>query len=99
MIAKVRAKKDRARIVEAIERLAVDPDKQGKNLAGDLHAYRSLRVTQRYRILYKVEIVHEHQQNRTVTRVRVVAVGLRKEGDKKDVYALAQKLLERGQLP
>ncbi|GAC1428397.1 MAG: hypothetical protein NVS4B1_07430 [Ktedonobacteraceae bacterium] len=41
---------------------------------------------QRYRIIYKLE---EDQ---------VVLVGIRKEGDKKDAYALAQNLAELGLL-
>ena len=48
--------------------------------------YRSLRaVGQRYRVIYRVE---EDQ-----VLVLVVAVGIRKEGDKRDIYTLARKLL------
>jgi mRNA interferase RelE/StbE len=43
---------------------------------------------QRYRILYRVEA-------KTVI-VLVVAVGIRKDGDKKDIYALAQKMIRLG---
>jgi mRNA interferase RelE/StbE len=71
---------------ERIDGLAHDPDKQGKPLLGELTGYRSLRaVGQRYRILYRVD------RGRVV--VIVVAVGLRKAGDRRDVYALARKLL------
>jgi len=42
-------------------------------------------VGQRYRIIYRVE-------DERVT-VLVVALGIRKQGDKKDVYELAKKLL------
>jgi len=53
---------------------------------GELAGYRSIRaVGQRYRIIYKVE------QAKVI--IIVVAVGLRKEGAKKDIYALARKLL------
>ena len=69
-----------------IERLAEDPDKQGKPLVGELVGYRSLRaVGQRFRILYRLE-------KRQVV-VLVVALGRREEGGKKDVYALAKKLI------
>ncbi|MEH2322803.1 MAG: type II toxin-antitoxin system RelE/ParE family toxin [Nostoc sp.] len=52
-----------------------------------LKGYRSVRaVGQRYRIIYKVEL------EKVV--VLVVGVGLRKEGDKGDIYTLLQKLLE-----
>jgi mRNA interferase RelE/StbE len=52
----------------------------------ELVGYRSVRaVGQRYRIIYRVE-------DERVT-VLVVALGIRKQGDKKDVYELAKKLL------
>lgn len=57
----------------------------------ELAGYRSLRaVGQRYRILYKVT-------PETVI-VSIVALGIRKEGDKADVYALAKKLIRLGLL-
>jgi len=43
---------------------------------------------QRYRIIYTVE------EDRVL--VLVVYVGIRKEGDKNDVYAIAKKLLRAG---
>ena len=47
---------------------------------------RSARaVGQRYRILYRAE------EERVV--VLVVALGLRREGDRKDIYELARKLV------
>jgi mRNA interferase RelE/StbE len=69
-----------------IDGLAHDPDKQGKPLLAELAGYHSLRaVGQRYRIIYRVDRGH--------VLVVVVAVGLRKAGDRNDVYALARKLL------
>jgi mRNA interferase RelE/StbE len=68
-----------------------DPDKQGKALGGALRGFRSLYVYQeRYRVLYRVD--------RGLVQVMVVAVGIRKEGDRQDIYALAQKLLRSGLL-
>jgi mRNA interferase RelE/StbE len=76
----------REKIGDAIDRLRQEPEKQGKVLLGELAGYRSIRaVGQRYRIIYKVE------KSRVI--VIVVAVGLRKGGAKKDIYALARKLL------
>ena len=76
----------REQIRHRIDGLAHEPDKQGKPLGGTLAGFRSLRtVGQRYRILYRVE----HAR----VLVVVVAVGLRKEGDRHDVYRLAQKLI------
>jgi mRNA interferase RelE/StbE len=68
-----------------------DPERQGKPLLGELAGFRSVRtVGQRYRIVYQI------QADEVV--VAVVAVGLRKDGDKNDVYALAKKLLKQGLL-
>ena len=76
----------RGKVGDVIDRLRQEPEKQGKSLLGELAGYRSVRaVGQRYRIIYKVE------KSRVI--VIVVAVGLRKEGAKKDIYALARKLL------
>lgn len=73
-------------ITDRIEGLATEPEKQGKPLTDELAGYRSLRaVGQRYRIIYRVE------KGRVL--VLVVAVGMRKEGSRKDVYALAQRLI------
>lgn len=75
----------RKRILQRIDRLQYEPDKQGKQLKDDLEGYRSVRtVGQRYRIIYKLE---EEQ-----VVVIVVAIGIRKDGDKKDAYELAKKL-------
>jgi mRNA interferase RelE/StbE len=81
----------RESIGRRINALENDPEKQGKPLAEELAGYRSIRaVGQRYRILYKL------QAEQVV--VLVVTVGIRKEGDKADVYALAKKLEQLGLL-
>ena len=75
-----------SKLQEAIDGLAEEPAKQGKALTGDLGGYRSLRaVGQRYRIIYRVDA--------SKALVLIVALGIRKEGSKKDIYALARKLL------
>ncbi|MBP1748432.1 MAG: hypothetical protein H6Q52_971 [Deltaproteobacteria bacterium] len=74
-------------IVERIDRLQDNPEKQGKPLLGELSGYRSVRAAgQRFRVIFKVE-------DKTVIVV-VIAVGLRKEGDKKDIYRLARKMIQ-----
>lgn len=78
-----------AKIIERIAALDHDPEKQGKPLADDLDGYRSVRaVGQRYRIIYRVD--------GDKVLVLIVVVGIRKEGDKKDVYRLAQRLVKLG---
>lgn len=75
----------RQRIVQRIDRLQHEPDKQGKALVDELEGYRSVRaVGQRYRIIYTLK---EEQ-----VVVIVVTIGIRKDGDKKDAYELAKKL-------
>lgn len=87
----IRDKRICAKIIERAEALASDPEKQGKELGGDLEGYRSVRaVGQRYRIIYRID-----GENVVVV---VVALGIRKEGDKKDVYKLAQRLFKLGLL-
>ena len=83
------------RIKEQISRkintLADNPEQQGKPLSNELAGYDSVRVVaQRYRILYRLETDQ--------IIVVVVAMGIRKDGDKKDVYALAKKMARLGLL-
>ena len=75
----------REKIGAVIDRLAEEPEKQGKALLGELAGFRSIRaVGQRYRIIYQIrgsEII-----------VVIVAVGIRRDGAKNDIYNLAKKL-------
>ncbi|HOX17476.1 MAG TPA: type II toxin-antitoxin system RelE/ParE family toxin [Spirochaetales bacterium] len=81
----------RRQIVARLEELKAEPLKLGKPLKGPLKDYRSLRAAgQRYRIVYRVF------ENRIV--VVVVAVGIRKEGDRGDIYELMKKLVRAGLL-
>ena len=81
----------RESIGRRINALENDPERQGKPLSDELSGYYSIRaIGQRYRILYKLE---EEQ-----VIVAVVALGIRKAGDKKDVYELAKKLARLGLL-
>lgn len=85
--------KSQRQIMEKIDVLKEEPLKVGKPLKGNLQDYRSIRsVGQRYRIIYQV-IENE-------IKVIVVAVGIRREGDKKnDIYELMKKYVKIGLLP
>ena len=86
MIQKVQDRRVRAKIIETIAGLAEGPEKKGKPLTAELDGYHSVRaVGQRYRIIYRID-------NEKVI-VLVVAAGIRREGDRKDIYALAKKLI------
>ena len=77
-------------IIDRIEALKLDPKKQGKALVKTLAGFRSIHAAGRYRIIYKID-----QDSHSVW---IVAAGLRKEGDQKDVYRIAKKLLKLGLL-
>jgi mRNA interferase RelE/StbE len=83
--------KTRNQIINKIESLKEEPLLSGKPLRGPLKEFRTIRAAgQRYRIIYKVlekEIV-----------VVIIAVGLRKEGDRKDIYELMKKYVKTGLL-
>ena len=67
--------------------LKSEPEKQGKPLVDKLQGYFRVRaVGQRYRIVYRVV------EDRVM--VLVVGVGRRKDGDKRDVYRVMERLLE-----
>lgn len=90
-LATIRDRRVQEGLKTSLRRLEYEPEKQGKPLSDELTGYRSIRaVGQRYRILYKLE---EEQ-----VIVVVVALGMRKQGDKKDVYELAKKLARLGLL-
>lgn len=91
MLREITDRRIAGKLAETIDKLKYAPDMQGKPLISNLIGYRSVRaVGQRYRVIYTIE---EH-----IVTVFVVAVGIRKEGGRDDVYALARKLLRRGLL-
>ena len=88
-LARIKDQRVQAHLRDAIQGLAENPEQQGKPMISELKGYRSLRaVGQRYRILYRTEA--------DVVTVFVVLVGIRRDGDARDVYALAKKLLNQG---
>ena len=75
-------------ISKQIDGLETDPDRKGKALTDDLKNFRSIRAAgQRYRVIYQVA------QDTETLAVIVVVIGIRKEGDRKDVYQVASKRL------
>jgi mRNA interferase RelE/StbE len=81
----------REKIGAVIDRLTEDPEKQGKALLGELSGFRSTRaVGQRYRIIYQI------RGNEII--VVIVAVGIRRDGARDDIYNLAKKLFRLGLL-
>ena len=90
LIEKLSDKKIKRTIFDRIEQLSEEPEKQGKNLVQDLSGFRSVHAAGRYRIIYMIE-------KKTVI-VYVLAAGIRKEGDEKDIYRIVKRLLNAGLL-
>jgi mRNA interferase RelE/StbE len=90
LIEKIPDKKIQRTILNRIEGLSDEPDKQGKMLVKELSGFRSIHAAGRYRIIYKVD-------KQTVI-IYILAVGIRKQGDKKDIYKITRKLLKAGLL-
>lgn len=87
MLVAVKDRREQEKLRDRIDRLKIEPEKQDKALADNLSGFRSIRaIGQRYRIVYKVE--------RDKVVVVVVGLGRRKDGDKKDIYAILEKLLD-----
>ena len=90
LIERIPDRKIQRSILDRIQKLSNEPEKQGKKLVKDLSGFLSVHAAGRYRVLYKID-------KRTVI-VYVLAAGIRKEGDKKDIYKIAKKLLDAGLL-
>ena len=76
-------------ILRRVERLSQEPDRQGSPLAGTLAGYRSVRAAgQRYRIIYRIE-----EERATVV---VVGVGIRRGGDRQDIYNRVWRFVHLG---
>ena len=85
LLADISDRRIREKIGAVIDRLTEDPEKQGKALLGELAGFRSIRAAQqRYRIIYQI------RGNDIV--VVIIAVGIRRDGAKDDIYNLAKKL-------
>lgn len=87
LLTEIKDRREQRLLLARIRRLTDNPEQQGKPLRDELAGYRSIRaVGQRYRVIYRIE-------ERSVIVV-VAAIGRRKEGDRKDVYKIAQKLVD-----
>ena len=86
-LADITDQRDKAQISKRALRLKENPVEQADStLSGDLHGFYSVRaVKARYRIVYRV--IFEG------TVVSVEVIGIRAEGDRRDVYERAEKRL------
>jgi len=89
MLKNIKDSRIRNKVIETIDSLENEPEKKGKPMIDELIGFKSIRsVGQRYRVLYKID------DDKVI--VFVVALGIRKDGDKKDIYSLAKKLIKQG---
>jgi mRNA interferase RelE/StbE len=72
-----------------------DPREPGKPLTGPLQGFYRLAYS-RYRAVYSVQVEKAPGETAVFFTVHCVVVGLRREGDRKDVYRLAQRLVDLG---
>ena len=89
-IERISDKRIQSLIVDRIETLKTNPEKKGKPLTKKLAGLRSIHVAGRYRIIYKTD--------KGSAVVWIITTGIRKEGDQKDIYRVAKKLLKLGLL-
>lgn len=76
-------------LASRVRGLREDAHLQGRPLADELTGLRSVRaVGQRYRIVFEVQC--------DAGRVTVLMFGIRREGDRQDVYRVAERLRRRG---
>ena len=74
---------------DKINGLAHVPELQGEPLHDDFAGYRALHVIgNRYRIIYRIES--------DIVSVFVVAAGIRKAGDKSDIYEVMKRYVRLG---
>jgi mRNA-degrading endonuclease RelE of RelBE toxin-antitoxin system len=77
---------------KTIDKLRERPRELGKDLADALDGYRSIRTAGRYRIIYRVA-AEPHDSPPAKGKVEIPCLGIRRDGEKSDIYSVATKLL------
>ena len=86
MLVGIQDRRVQGKIADLVDSLADSPESRGKALLHDLLGFRSLRaIGQRYRIVYLVDT--------TTLQVVIVGVGLRKEGNRDDIYEKVRRVV------
>ena len=87
MIRGIRDRRVQRQILDKVKGLANDPEDQGVALLDDLAGRRRIPAAGRYRVIYTV---------RRLSRVvLVIAVGIRREGARDDIYRILARLIRR----
>lgn len=76
------------RLADLMEDLSSDPQLKGSHLRGEFAGLLSRHcLGNRFRIIYRIDASHH--------TVVIVSLGIRKAGDKNDVYELTKKIMRR----
>ena len=89
MIRAIRDRRIQRQILEKIKGLENDPENQGRALLDEFAGRRRIPAAGRYRVIYSV------QRLRRV--VAVLAIGIRREGARDDIYRTLARLIRRGE--
>lgn len=80
-------------IYKTLSGLKTSPEDLGKPLRDELSGYRSVRACgRRYRIIFRITSPHVASPAFQQGRVEVALIGIRRDGDRSDVYLVASKL-------
>lgn len=90
MIAGISDLRIRGQAVAKLKGLAASPESQGRALTDELAGLRRITVAGRYRAVYRTL--------RMRREVHVLAVGVRREGDRDDIYRLMARMMRRGEV-
>ena len=89
MIRGIRDRRTQRQVLDKIKGLEIAPEDQGRALHDEFAGRRRIPAAGRYRIIYAVR-----QLRRVVV---VLAVGVRREGAKDDIYQSLARLIRRGE--
>ena len=87
MIQAIRDRRVQRQVLEKIKGLENDPEDQGRALLDEFAGRRRIPAAGRYRVIYSV------QRLRRV--VAVLAVGVRRQGGRDDIYRTLARLIRR----
>lgn len=101
MLKSIKDQRRLQQIKACVQLLKYDPEKRGKPLTDDLRGLFSVRAAgQRYRVIYMVDTrpTSEGEGAEAVHyegTVTIMAAGIRKDGDKNDIYRLFSRIFRR----
>ena len=91
MLAEIQDRRIQKKLADMVDSLAESPESRGKALLRDLFGFRCIRaIGQRYRIVCTVDTVS--------LQVIIVGVGIRKDGDRGDIYERMRRVIQSTKL-